>query len=96
MDSQNTDRFGTIIRGFIRSNLDIINSDFVPDPVLWLATKMGKSNRTIENYLSTPSMMSLDNRALMKQVLRENLVENTAIDMICDLIDKTGCDNAEQ
>ena len=87
MDSTQIEQFGKIIRGFVRCHRDKRSNRLFPDPIPWLARKMNKSDRTIENFLSNPTLMNLDTRALMARVLREELDIYGSVDLMVELID---------
>ncbi len=87
METKDIKRFGKIIRGYIHCHRDTETKKLIPNADSWLSEKMGKSMRTIGEYLYNPSLMNLGSCALMKQVLRENIIGDDNIDFIVKLID---------
>ena len=81
------DRFGKIIRGFIRSNTDKRTGELIDDPVRWLAIQMSMTEGTIKMYLANPLLLSKGSQALMKNVLKEKLDTDNAVEALTILIE---------
>lgn len=82
------DRFGIIIRGFIRSNPEKKTGRLIDTkPDRWLAIQMGMTENTVKNYLANPLLLSAGAKAIMKDVLQEKLVTGNSVDAMTILID---------